>query len=63
MVILLVTRLRGVAFLLSGIAVAGLLVYSLVRPGTVITHHPLGLVVLLVFTGIVAFWQASVLLR
>ena len=56
-------RIRGIAFLLSGIVAVGLLVYLLVSPVAFRSIHPIPLVLLLLLTVVVSAWQALVHLR
>jgi hypothetical protein len=56
-------RLRGVAYLLSGIASGVLLLYLVFDPAALIDLHPLPLLFLLGVGMVFALWQASVLLR
>ncbi|MFB6170474.1 MAG: hypothetical protein ABEJ06_04930 [Haloarculaceae archaeon] len=63
MAVSLVDRLRGVAFLVSGLAAAALVGYLLLYPHSLVTFHPLPLVALLALTVVVAIWQANRLLR
>ncbi|MFD1647566.1 hypothetical protein [Haloarchaeobius litoreus] len=56
-------RIRGIAFLLSGVVAAVLIVYILVVPGSFASLHPLPLMLLLLLTMVVAFSQALGLLR
>jgi len=51
-------RLRGVAFVVSGIVAAALLVYLLVDPQALGSLHPVALFVLLVILIGIAGWQA-----
>lgn len=57
------TRLRGLVFLCTALFTAGLFVYLLLNPGTLIEIHPIPLLVLLLLTTAVAFWQARELFR
>jgi hypothetical protein len=58
-----VRRLRGVAFLASGVAAVGLIVYAVTAVDPIDGVRPLPLLALLVLTAAIAFWQASNLLR
>ncbi len=51
-------RIRGVALLVSGIVAVVLIVYLLLSPGAFTSFHPIPLLLLLVLTTVVAFWQA-----
>ncbi|WP_440991676.1 hypothetical protein [Haloarchaeobius baliensis] len=56
-------RIRGIAFLVSGILAAALIVYLLVSPEAFTALHPIPLLALLLLTMAVAFWQAREILR
>lgn len=55
-------RVRGLAFLLSGLVAVGLVGYLALVPGSLSSLHPLPLVLLLLLTAGVALWQAWTLL-
>lgn len=57
-----IDRLRGVAFLVSGVVALAFIGYLALQPGAFVTLHPLPLVLLLLVTAGVAFWQARELL-
>jgi FtsH-binding integral membrane protein len=56
-------RLQGIGLLVGGVVAGLAAVYLVVNPGAFVRVHPVPLLVLLLATAAIAFWQARLLLR